>query len=391
MPDGFFLTAFGALGILIVVFFYPLSLWVPRRKQPLPPTDPSTWPTVTIITAARNADALIGAKIDNFYGLDYPPKRLTLLVASDGSTDETCELVKRIEDPRIQLIEQTEWKGKAAVLNLAVEQAEAELLLFSDVDAMLAPNVVRKLARHFADPHVGGVCGLRRTVSSTLRLRDAQQTYINLDSRLKVLESSRGRITTNDGKIHMIRRALFRPIPERVMDDLYVGLSIIAQGVRFLFEPEAVAEIHAPVRSVRNEIFRRRRMVTLSFSALYQMREVLNPFRFGWFSVGLWVNKIGRRLMPFSLLILLAGALWMVLASSATEMIFVGVGILLLIGAIYGLVALILHRAKWLKPLRLVQYVLAGFIGMAWGSIDYILGRRLSCAWDPKKTGRGSV
>jgi len=388
MLAGSLLAGMGALGILAVVVIYPLLLVLRAHSKTNPPPDPQDWPMVTIITAARNAAELLPAKFKNFQSLDYPPERLSLLVASDGSTDETCDIVKRVSDPRIQLAEQTEWKGKAAVLNLAVGQTETELLLFSDVDAMLAPDVVRKLARHFTDPQVGGVCGLRRVVTSTLRLRDAQQTYINLDSRLKVLESSRGRITTNDGKVHMVRRALFRPIPERVMDDLYVGLSIIAQGARFLFEPQAIAEIHAPVRSVRNEIFRRRRMVTLSFSAMYQMRELLNPFRFGWFAAGLWINKIGRRLMPFSLLLLLVGLLWIMLALFDAKTIWVALAALLSIGASYGLLATGLQNRKLLKPVRLLQYVSAGFIGMALGAIDFTCGRRLPCAWDPKKTGQ---
>ena len=391
MLAGSLLAGIGALGILAVIAIYPLSLILRAPRKTVSPPDPQDWPTVTIITAARNSAALLPAKLENFRALNYPPERLSLLIASDGSTDETCDIVRQATDPRIQLAEQTEWKGKAAVLNLAVEQTDAELLLFSDVDAMLAPDAVRKLARHFADPHVGGVCGLRRVVSSTLRLRDAQQTYINLDSRLKVMESSRGRITTNDGKIHMIRRELFRPIPERVMDDLYVGLSIIAQGARFLFEPDARAEIHAPIRSMRNEILRRRRMVTLSFSALLQMRELLNPCRFGWFSAGLWINKIARRLMPFSLLFLLAGLLWVALVSPYTKPILFSVAVLLLIAGFYTAVAMILQNRKLLKPIRLIQYITAGFIGMAWGAIDFIRGRRLSCAWDPKKTGQAAA
>ncbi len=391
MLAGSLLAGVGALGILAVIAIYPLSLILRAPRKTVSPPNPQDWPTVTIITAARNAAALLPAKLENFRALNYPPERLNLLIASDGSTDETCELVRRIADPRIQLAEQSEWKGKAAVLNLAVEQTDTELLFFSDVDAMLSPDAVRKLARHFADPQVGGVCGLRCVVSSTLRLRDAQQTYINVDSQLKVLESSRGRITTNDGKIHMVRRSLFRPIPESVMDDLYVGLSVIAQEAQFLFEPEAIAEIHAPVRSVKNEIFRRRRMVTLSFSALVQMRELLNPLRFGWFSVGLWSNKIGRRLMPFSLLLLLAGLLWMALASSQAGPILFAVAVLLLVAGAYATIALLLQNRKLLKPVRLIQYISAGFIGMALGAIDFMLGRRRSCAWDPKKTGQAAA
>ena len=95
--------------------------------------------------------------------------------------------------------------------------------------------------------------------------------------------------------------------------------------------------------------------------------------------------------MPFSLLFLLAGLLWVALVSPYTKPILFSVAVLLLIAGFYTAVAMILQNRKLLKPIRLIQYITAGFIGMAWGAIDFIRGRRLSCAWDPKKTGQAAA
>ncbi len=362
------LVATGVFGIFIVTIVYPLSLLLRAKGVfAVSPPDPIEWPSVTIVTAARNAAALLPAKLNNFSALHYPPERLTLLIASDASTDATREVVESAADPRIRLIEQEERRGKAAVLNLAVEQTDTELLLFSDADALLTPDAVRKLARHFANPQVGGVCGQRLAAHSGAPLRAAQQTYINLDSQLRRWESMHGCISSNDGKIHMIRRSLFEPIPRDVSDDLYTGLSVVAQGFRFLFEPDAVAEVNVPSRDARHEIQRRRRIVLLSLTGIFRMRCLLNPLRFGWFAAGLWINKIGRRLLPFFLLALAAGIFRMLapLPDVLAALLVLGVGVLLIS--------------------QHAQYALAGFAGTAWGVIDFLLGRRMN-SWEPKKT-----
>jgi glycosyltransferase involved in cell wall biosynthesis len=386
MPEGLFLAGLGALGILTVVFLYPLLLLgLPQRKPSAPPPDPAIWPSVTVITAARNAAGLLPAKLENFRTLDYPADKLTLLVASDASTDETRAIVDGAGDPGIRLVEQTERRGKAAAMNLAVEHVGSDLLLFSDADALLSPGAVRALARYFSDPDVGGVCGLRVAAQSAAGLRDAQQTYIHLDSRLREIESARGRITSNDGKIHMIRRELYTPIPRDVSDDLYTLLSVVAQGFRYVFDPSATAEVAVPARDARHEIERRCRIVILSLTGLFRVRQVLNPLRFGWFAVGLWVNKIGRRLLPFFCLALATG-LFVLLGTERGLPVAAG---MLLLATIYGLAAALTRSAKLNKPIRLLLYIMAGFIGTAWAVIGFICGRRIS-SWEPKKTVEAS-
>lgn len=391
MPAGSLLVAVGAGGIFTVVVFYPLCVLLSsRRHRTVSPPAPTVLPSVTVVTAARNAAALLDEKIKNFCSLDYPPDRLSLLIASDASTDSTRQIVESARDPRILLVEQEERRGKAAAMNRAVQQADSDLLLFSDADAHLAPDAVRKLVRHFSDPQVGGVCGLRVSARSAAHLRDAQQTYIHLDSALKKAESAQGHISSNDGKIHMIRRSLFAPIPPDVTDDLYTALSVISQGYRFLFEPEAVAEVTVPSRDARHEIQRRRRIVTRSLTGIFRMRSLLNPSRFGWFSIGLLINKVGRRFLPFFLLLLLAGLLRVTLASTVAIPLLYGAALFLLGLAACALGASLLKSKPPLKPINLVLYVLAGLTGTAWGAIDFLCGRRVS-VWEPKKTDGGAA
>ncbi len=389
MLAGSFLAGLGTLGILTVLVLYPLSLILRPHRKKEPPSDPEVWPTVTLITGAHNAAAVLPAKLANFHEFDYPAECLTQLIASDASTDDTRQVVESAADPRIRLVEQKERLGKASAMNQAVLQTDADLLLFSDADSRLAPDAVRKLARHFSDPQVGGVCGYRRTVRGGAWARDAQQTYININCALKKIESAQGRISGNDGTIHMIRRSLYTPIPADASDDLYTLLAVISQGYRFLFDPQALSEAKVPSQSVRHEIQRRRRIVTRSLTAMCRMRQLLNPRRFGWVSVGLLINKIGRRLLPFFLLLLGAGLLWTAFASSAAAPIGFGLtGILLLVAGVW-LVATLLRFDRLLKPMRVAGYILVGLAGTALGVLDFVSGRRVS-GWTPRRTGKGA-
>lgn len=381
MPPGSFWILFGGCGVLAVVALYPLFLWLSSSRQPARvPSSPICRPAVTIIAAARNAAPLVANKIDNFLQLDYPADQLRLIIASDASTDQTRALVEQQNSSRIRLVESTERRGKAFVLNQAVEQVQDELLLFSDVDAMLEPDAVQKLVRHFSDEQLGGVCGLRATGRRQSGLQAAQQSYIDLDSALKKLESARGQITSNDGKIHMIRRSLFRPIPPDVTDDLYTALSVISQGFRFVFDSEAMAQICTPSRNAKHELCRRRRIVIRSLTGIWQMRSLLNPLRHGAFAVGILLNKVGRRLLPFFLFSIVIGLSLLVGQLFVVTVLFAAV---FLIG-LYGLGTRYSGVSRWSYPVHLVGYLSAGLIGSAWGVVAFLIGQRV-CLWEPQK------
>src|SRR5207247_5363220 len=111
------------------------------------------------IIAAHNEEARLRDKLVNIRQLDYPRDRLNVILVSDGSTDGTNDILHTVSDPSIRCIFLPARGGKANALNHAVAQADQQILIFSDAATKFAPDAVAKLARHFADPRVGAVCG----------------------------------------------------------------------------------------------------------------------------------------------------------------------------------------------------------------------------------------
>ena len=77
-------------GVLIYVFIgFPLILILRGLLLPRPYKQDDITPSVSLIIAAYNEAGVIEEKLKNSLALDYPPDRLEIIVASDGSTDGT--------------------------------------------------------------------------------------------------------------------------------------------------------------------------------------------------------------------------------------------------------------------------------------------------------------
>ena len=409
MDSGLTLVLFSlfAFGTLAVLFLYPFALWLRTRLGTSSAASASSAdaavtansavksaPTVSLLVTCRNSEALLPRRFENRRELSLPDGQLQVVWVSDGSTDRTAEMLReevtprsgdpKGSDPDRAVILETNL-GKAEALNRGAAQCDGEIIVFSDVDAILAPDAIEKLLRHFEDPSVGGVCGRRTLERDLTDLTSAQSSYVGFDSRIKMLESRRGSITSNDGKLYAIRRQLFRSVVEAVTDDLYVALTVIDQGARFVFEPEARAYIPTPSRSARHELGRRRRVVCRSLRGIARMRHLLDPRRTGFFGFGLFVNKILRRAMPFFLVgVLVTTAL---LARSSTPFRILCI---LEWGLIAAAVAFPLVRKLPLGPfvraLSIPFYFGLGNLGTLLGVLDFFWGRRV-VRWEPQKSG----
>jgi cellulose synthase/poly-beta-1,6-N-acetylglucosamine synthase-like glycosyltransferase len=269
-------------------------------------------PATTIVLAAHNEAANIGAKLENVLSLDYPTEQLEVIVASDGCDDGTDEIVERFEDPRVRLLSLPRC-GKAAALNEAVDVASGEILVFSDANSMYAPDALRALVRPFADPAVGGVAGDQRYVADVApdAISAGELRYWNLDRVLKDAESRAGDVISATGAIYAVRRFLFQEIPPGVTDDFYTSTGVIAQGYRLVFAPDAVA-FEPVARTAELEFGRKVRIMSRGLRGVILRRELLDPRRQGFYAIELLTHKVLRRMMalPLGVLAVTSPLLW---------------------------------------------------------------------------------
>ncbi len=116
-------------------------------------------PSVSLVIPAYNEEMVIGEKVANALSIDYPAEKLEIIVACDGGTDRTAEIAREHADDRIRVEEFEERRGKASVLNDAVNLANGSVLVLCDANVMFAKDAVWRLVSYFEDEQVGAVSG----------------------------------------------------------------------------------------------------------------------------------------------------------------------------------------------------------------------------------------
>ncbi|MDP8219075.1 MAG: glycosyltransferase [Candidatus Theseobacter exili] len=380
-----FLLYISLIGISSFYIFYPLALWFFGFFKEKPINSGPAQPTVSMIIVTRNSEAIIKEKLDNCLSIDYPRNKLQITFVSDASTDNTNNIISEYQDKGIHHISINEHKGKINALNYSTPQCTGDILVYTDTDALLEPDSIKKMMKYYEDPDIGGICGQAVILKDTSQLKEAQSLYLDLDSKIKKLESHIGSITSNVGKLFSIRKKLFEQIPPAVTDDLYTALSIVRQKYRFIYDPELKAYIKALSRNSSHEIERRRRIVSTSIRAILYNKSLLNPLKYGFFSIGLLVNKIIRRMQPFFLLFLLISSSILYSQSVIISVLFLA-QLALYLTAI-GWIAVLHFNIKNKYVYKLCSYTYyfcIGNYGMLLGSIDFFKGIKIS-KWNPVK------
>lgn len=275
------------------------------------PTD-STPPSVTVVIAAYNEERVIAQKLENTLALDYPAERLQVIVAAHGSSDATADLARGFGSRGVRVLHEPVRRGKTAALNRAVEAASSEIIVFSDANNQFNTDALRQLVRHFADPQVGGVCGLKQIYESADRESAVGDgLYWKYESAIKIAESRLGSITGADGEIFAIRRALYRPLDESLInDDAAITFELVRNRYRVLYEPAARSYEHASIR-IEDDFNVKVRMVSGGFQTLSRYWRFLMPPRraFAWAFIS---HKVLRWLAPEFLVLMLACSILLV-------------------------------------------------------------------------------
>jgi len=211
-----------------------------------------------MIIPAHNEQEVIADKIHNSLAIDYP--KLEIIVAADGCRDATAEIVNAIASPRVRLLTFGERRGKTAVINDAVTQANGEVLCFCDANVQLRPDSLRWLIGRVLPPQVGAVSGDVRLQSEASSFGAAESLYYRMERKIHAAESRLGAMMGVDGGMYVVKREWFTPLPmDTILDDFTISMRVLKSGQQVLYEPRAIAT-ETPTPSATAEFKRRVRI-----------------------------------------------------------------------------------------------------------------------------------
>lgn len=229
-----------------------------------------------------------------------------ILVGSDGSTDNTPEVISGINDPRVQLIPFESRRGKPAVLNDLVARCRFPIVVLCDSRQLLSHDAIPHLLSNFADPRVGVVSG-----ELVLKASDEETTagkgigaYWRYEKLIRRAEGRFRSVPGATGAIYAIRRKLFQPIPEStLLDDVVVPMQAIAQGALCVFERHAIAW-DRPSDTLEKEATRKRRTIAGAAQLIVHHPQWLLPWR-----NPIWFEYVSHKVMRLASPVLLVTCL----------------------------------------------------------------------------------
>ena len=257
-----------SLGLIVWTHFgYPLFAALLARLFPRPIAKAPSQPGVVLVVAAHNEEAVIARRIENLLALDYPAERLEIVVASDGSSDRTDEIVAEIaaREPRVHLLA-CDRGGKTLAQNRVVRETESELLAFTDANTEWAADALSRLVENFADPAVAYVAGKLQLTASDATNREG--LYWRYELWLRSNESRLGSITAGNGAIYAVRRSDYVEDDAITGHDFGLPFRMVQSKRRAVFEPLAVAT-EKESRDLEDEFGRKVRMITRALRHVY--------------------------------------------------------------------------------------------------------------------------
>ncbi len=368
-----------ALAVLYVYAGYPALLYLVasfrRRRQD---SDSSYTPSISILIAACNEEATIEAKLQQTMQLEYPADKLEVLVLSDGSQDQTDEIVRRFPDPRVRLVRVAERRGKTNAQNIGVKEATGEVLIFSDATTVYHPQALMHLVGNYQDPKVGAVSGRYQYFDSTHKSPTGMGTiaFWNYENNIKVWQSRIRTLTGCCGCIYSVRRSAYTELAPDIISDLVQPLWVIQKGYRVAFEDRALA-YEETTESTKEEFAMRVRVVTRALRGLLSVPELLKPWKYPWIAFQLFSHKVLRWMVPVLLLLLLASS-----AALYRQPYFRILLILQLCFYGLALLQLMVPMHRWWKPLGVPLYFCTLNAAAALGLVELLRGKKY-VVWQP--------
>ena len=248
------------------------------KAAPLTMPQDDALPHVTFLVCAFNEQDVVEMKMENTRQLDYPKNKLHIMWVTDGSTDNTNDLLKTYED--VEIVYSPDRRGKTAALNHGLSKVTSEITVMTDANTLVNRESLRNIILLFQDSNVGCVAGEKRILirKDGKTAAQGEGLYWRYESTLKMLDSELYSTMGAAGELNAIRTALYTPMPENaLLDDFVMSMRIVDQGYRIAYAPEAYAMEYGSA-DLHEESKRKRRIAAGGLQSSWWLRNMMNPF-----------------------------------------------------------------------------------------------------------------
>ncbi|HJJ47826.1 MAG TPA: glycosyltransferase [Methanocorpusculum sp.] len=245
-PAAAVLLSAGIITACLALYPY-LYYLIHIRKIPQTAKTPSTTPLpeITIVINAYKEGDLIKTRVKDIINTDYPKNLITLVIINDGADKATGKAAKEVLQNcpfPTHLVEPKKRLGKAACQNHAIENAQTEIIVFTDADITTKPDALRRLAAYLNDETAGAVSADVQPVGKNAGVTGTETAYRSIYGKMCEYDSTLDSTYNFNGPLIAFRKTAVPAIcATRGADDANLALTCIENGYRALYASDAVA------------------------------------------------------------------------------------------------------------------------------------------------------
>lgn len=377
------LILFNIILILYPLLIYPSIIRVLSAKKPNIRSNPiiENPVAITIVISAYNEEGLISDAIHSVFNSDYPPSLIQLIVGSDGSTDNTNDILLSMRNlyPNLEphILDRM---GKNAVLNILSPLARGKYLFYMDADCRLQKDSINRLLSILKNEDIGAVISSMNSIEEDLSGQDlgshGEGKYQVYEEIIRINESKINSTVSSLGAFYGIKKEYYKALPNKnVCDDWMSLLHVLMHKKRVVFLPDTVV-LEVRGKSLKNEIRRRIRITAGGLATVWSAKKLLHP-KYGWVAYALWSHRFLRYLIPiFTLaIVVLAAFLYKTIYFLPIVLLF----------AIFLILTLIGRLVKTSNKISIIPKICSYFMFMVTaqflGLISFLFDKNIS-TWD---------
>lgn len=373
-------------GAVLYIILKVKNIFFRRETTPILPLDPQLLPDVTLMICAYNEADVIEEKMQNIRALNYPQDKLCVMWVTDGSNDNSNELLQAY--PEVKLVYSPERKGKAAAMQHGLQENKAEYVIFTDANTMLNADAIREIVRQFMKKNVSCVSGEKRVAArhAGQATAEGEGVYWKYESMLKRWDSELYSAMGAAGELFAVRMSHYLPAPSNaLLDDFMMSMLILKDGHRIAYTNEAYATEYGSA-STAEESKRKRRIAAGGLQSIWWLRSMMNPFAYPKVAFQYVSHRVLRwSITPLALFALFPLNLLLLFASGS--LIY---QLLLLLQLFFYLSALTGHILKVSGRRNKLLYIPCYFLFMnlnVFLGIGYLMSHKDSGTWEKARRG----